>query len=137
MYCFLSLSSDAVLRNWSNGRGKEPEVYSRRDGAITCGRRFIVSDPACIVFHGHSRLFVGTLRSKDKVRIIALYILFRDGVPDEDRKRLFQHARLSISEQDAVNNLVYLGCKIVRVSVSSFFRTHIPAAKGNLRVDPH
>lgn len=55
-------------------------------------------------------------RNKDKVRVIALYIMFRDGVPDEDRKRLFQHARLSISEQDTVNNLVYLGCKIVRVS---------------------
>ena len=55
--------------------------------------------------------------NKDKVRIIALYMMYRDGVPDEDRTRLFQHARLSISEQDTVNNLVYLGCKIVRVRV--------------------
>ncbi len=48
--------------------------------------------------------------------MIALYILFREGVADEDRRRLFQHARLSISEQDSVNNLVFLGAKVIKVS---------------------
>jgi len=51
----------------------------------------------------------------DKVRMIALYVLFRDGVADEDRRRLFQHARLSLSEQESINNLVYLGAKVVKV----------------------
>lgn len=55
-------------------------------------------------------------RQLDKVRVIALYILFRDGVADEDRRRLFQHARLSITEQDSVNNLVHLGAKVIKVS---------------------
>ncbi|KAE8264580.1 hypothetical protein A4X09_0g6928 [Tilletia walkeri] len=50
----------------------------------------------------------------DKVRIIALYIMYCDGVPDEDRKRLFQHARLSLHEMDAVDNLVHLGACIVK-----------------------
>ncbi|CDZ98136.1 Vesicle trafficking protein Sec1 [Phaffia rhodozyma] len=50
----------------------------------------------------------------DKVRIIALYILFKDGVPDEDRRRLFQHAKLSLTEQDAINNLVNLGRRVVK-----------------------
>jgi syntaxin-binding protein 1 len=54
-------------------------------------------------------------RSVDKVRVIALYILFREGVADEDRRRLFQHARLSISEQDSINNLVFLGAKVIKV----------------------
>ncbi|KAF4610678.1 hypothetical protein D9613_006936 [Agrocybe pediades] len=49
-----------------------------------------------------------------KVRIIALYIQYRDGVPDEDRRRLYQHARLSLPEQDAVNALVHLGVRITR-----------------------
>ncbi|WVQ84830.1 hypothetical protein IAT38_006987 [Cryptococcus sp. DSM 104549] len=57
--------------------------------------------------------------SLDKVRIMALYILFRDGVPDEDRRRLYQHARLSISEQDMVNNLVHLGVKVIKDSSRS------------------
>lgn len=55
-------------------------------------------------------------RSVDKVRIIALYILFREGVADEDRRRLFQHARLSLSEQDSINNLVWIGAKVIKVS---------------------
>jgi syntaxin-binding protein 1 len=46
---------------------------------------------------------------------MALYILHREGVPEEDRRRLFQHARLSLAEQDAVNNLVYLGARVTRV----------------------
>ncbi|KIP07104.1 hypothetical protein PHLGIDRAFT_35581 [Phlebiopsis gigantea 11061_1 CR5-6] len=50
----------------------------------------------------------------NKVRIIALYIQHRDGVPDEDRRRLYQHARLSLAEQDAVNALVHLGLRISR-----------------------
>ncbi|KAF7299290.1 hypothetical protein MIND_00877900 [Mycena indigotica] len=50
----------------------------------------------------------------NKVRIVALYIQFRDGVPDEDRRRLYQHARLSVAEQEAVNALVHLGVRISR-----------------------
>ncbi|ORX37596.1 Sec1-like protein [Kockovaella imperatae] len=54
------------------------------------------------------------LSAFDKMRVIALYILFRDGVEDEDRRRLYSHARLSLSEQDAVNNMIYLGIKIIK-----------------------
>lgn len=50
----------------------------------------------------------------DKVRIIALYIMYSDGVPDEDRKRLFQHARLSLHEMDIVDNLTHLGARVVK-----------------------
>ncbi|KAF8449020.1 Sec1-like snare protein [Boletus edulis BED1] len=50
----------------------------------------------------------------NKVRMVALYILYRDGVPDEDRRRLYQHARLSIADQDAVNSLTHLGVRITR-----------------------
>jgi len=53
---------------------------------------------------------------RDKVRIIALYIMHRDGVPDEDRKRLYQHARLGPPEMDAINNLPYLGQEVTKDS---------------------
>lgn len=49
--------------------------------------------------------------------MVALYIQHRDGVPDEDRRRLYQHARLSMTDQDAVNSLVHLGVRISRVRV--------------------
>ena len=43
-----------------------------------------------------------------------MYIIFREGVADEDRRRLYQHARLSISEQTAVDNLIYLGIRVIK-----------------------
>jgi len=49
-----------------------------------------------------------------KVRMIALYIQYRDGVPEEDRRRLYQHARLSLPEQDAVNAIEHLGVRLSR-----------------------
>ncbi|KAF7795046.1 hypothetical protein EIP86_006190 [Pleurotus ostreatoroseus] len=54
------------------------------------------------------------IHNSKKVRIISLYIQHRDGVPDEDRRRLYQHARLSMPDQDAVNALAHLGIRISR-----------------------
>jgi syntaxin-binding protein 1 len=71
------------------------------------------------------------ISSLDKVRIIALYILFRDGVADEDRRRLYQHARLSISEQDTINNLIYLGLKVIKVC-----QVEPDLCSANLKQDP-
>ena len=51
----------------------------------------------------------------NKVRIIALYIQSRDGVPDADCRRLFQHGNLSPREQDAILGLKYLGVRVIRV----------------------
>ena len=56
----------------------------------------------------------------NKVRIVTLYIQHRDGVPEEDRRRLYQHARLSLAEQDAVNALIHLGTRVNRVGQSTF-----------------
>ncbi|KNZ74611.1 Protein transport protein sec1, partial [Termitomyces sp. J132] len=52
----------------------------------------------------------------NKVRIVALYIQHRDGVPEEDRRRLYQHARLTLAEQDAVNAVVHMGVRINRTA---------------------
>ncbi|KAG9312992.1 Sec1-like protein [Chiua virens] len=53
-------------------------------------------------------------RNPNKVRMVALYIMYRDGVPDEDRRRLYQHARLGMADQDAINALTHLGVRITR-----------------------
>jgi syntaxin-binding protein 1 len=58
-----------------------------------------------------------TVANMDKVRVIALYILYRDGVPEEDRRRLYEHSRLSRQERAAVDNLVSMGVRVTRVSV--------------------
>ena len=61
-------------------------------------------------------MFSHLSRNLNKVRMVALYVMYRDGVPDEDRRRLYQHARLRVAEQDAVNSLSHLGVRITRVS---------------------
>ena len=61
------------------------------------------------------------LSNASKVRIIALYVQFREGVPDEDRRRLFQHARISRADQDAITNLLHLGVRVTRVCGPIFF----------------
>ncbi|TIB08556.1 hypothetical protein E3P89_03460 [Wallemia ichthyophaga] len=53
-----------------------------------------------------------TLLNRDKIRIIALYILFKDGVSDEDKRRLYQHARLAPNDHKAIDNLVYIGVRV-------------------------
>ncbi len=57
-----------------------------------------------------------SVSSTDKLRIIAMYIMHRDGVPEGDKKRLYQHARLALHEMDAVNNLSYLGVAVSKDS---------------------
>ena len=57
-------------------------------------------------------LFISNL---NKVRIIVLYIQYRDGVPEEDRRRLYQHARLSLAEIDAIKAIEKMGVKVGKV----------------------
>ncbi|SCV68091.1 BQ2448_212 [Microbotryum intermedium] len=57
-----------------------------------------------------------SVSSTDKLRIIALYIMHRDGVPEGDRKRLYQHARLALHEMDAVDNLSQMGINVSKDS---------------------
>ncbi|KAK4057755.1 syntaxin binding protein 1 [Microbotryomycetes sp. JL221] len=42
--------------------------------------------------------------------------MYRDGVPEGDKKRLYQHARLALHEMDAVDNLKYLGVNLTKDS---------------------
>lgn len=42
--------------------------------------------------------------------------MWRDGVPEGDKKRLYQHARLALHEMDAVDNLKYLGINVTKVN---------------------
>lgn len=38
--------------------------------------------------------------------------MFKDGVSDEDKRRLYQHAKLGPTEQESIDNLVQLGVRI-------------------------
>jgi len=69
--------------------------------------------------------------NSNKVRIIALYIQYREGVPDEDRRRLYQHARLTRPEIDAVNALVHLGVRINRGPADKDLKRRISHKESN------
>jgi len=49
------------------------------------------------------------------MRVIVLYIWYRDGVPEEDLRRLFEHARLNKDERAAIQNFSRLGLRVSRV----------------------
>ncbi|KAG9019182.1 vacuolar sorting protein VPS33/slp1 [Tulasnella sp. 427] len=63
------------------------------------------------------------LPSRDKIRIMALYIMYRQGIPDEDKRRLFEHARLTLHEQDAVNALALFGVRLRRTAADKDLKT--------------
>lgn len=52
----------------------------------------------------------------DKVRVIALYIIYRGGVPEEDRRRLYEHSQLTRQERAAVDNLLHMCVRVTKVS---------------------
>lgn len=49
------------------------------------------------------------------MRLIVLYAWYRDGVPEEDLRRLFEHARLTNDERTAIQNFGRLGLRVIRV----------------------
>lgn len=56
----------------------------------------------------------------DKVRIIALYVMIKNGISEENLMKLFTHAQIGPKEQDMIRNLSFLGTNIVS-DVSIFF----------------
>lgn len=49
----------------------------------------------------------------DKVRIIALYVMIKNGISEENLTKLFTHAQIEPREQDMIRNLSYLGINVV------------------------
>ncbi|KAF9349357.1 vacuolar sorting protein VPS33/slp1 [Mortierella sp. NVP85] len=50
----------------------------------------------------------------DKVRLLMLYTLCREGLRAEDRDRLFEHTKISDTNVEAIQNLAYLGVNVER-----------------------
>ncbi|XP_055842122.1 protein ROP isoform X1 [Episyrphus balteatus] len=54
-----------------------------------------------------------TVPNCDKVRIIALYVMIKNGISEENLTKLFTHAQLGPKEQDMVRNLSFLGVNVI------------------------
>ncbi|KAK9455422.1 Sec1-like protein [Dipodascopsis uninucleata] len=55
--------------------------------------------------------------SRDKVRLVALYLMFRDGIIEADFKKLCYHAKLSSADIQSLRNLDLLGFQIIKKSL--------------------
>lgn len=53
------------------------------------------------------------ISSYDKIRIIALYVMAKNGISDENLNKLFTHAQINLRDQDMIRNLSYLGMNVV------------------------
>jgi len=47
--------------------------------------------------------------------MLLLYIMYKNGIIEEDRRKLLAHARISYEENDAINNTLLFGVKLIRV----------------------
>ena len=54
----------------------------------------------------------------DKLRIIALYVISKNGITDQDLNRLVHHAQISADDKQTIVNMAQLGINVV-VDVSS------------------
>lgn len=62
----------------------------------------------------------GRINHEDKVRLLLIYIISKDGIPDSDRQHLIEIAGLSMDEAQAIHNLSMLN---VRLSESFLGKT--------------
>lgn len=60
-----------------------------------------------------------TVHHLDKLRIIALYVISKNGISDENLNRLVNHAQVSPDDKQTIVNMANLSINIV-VDVSTF-----------------
>lgn len=54
-----------------------------------------------------------SISNYDKIRIIALYCMVKNGITEENLRKLFSHAQIGEKEQDMVRNLSFLGVNTI------------------------
>ena len=58
-------------------------------------------------------IFFQAVKNYDKMRIIALYIMSKNGISEENLNKLVTHAQLEPSDKQALLNLANLGLNVV------------------------
>lgn len=58
-------------------------------------------------------LLDNSVSNYDKVRIISLYVMVKNGISEENLTKLFTHAQIEPKEQDMIRNLSFLGINVI------------------------
>lgn len=74
-----------------------------------------------------------TVDNTDKLRIIALYVISKNGVTEENLNRLVHHAQISPDDKQTIVNMANLGINVVVDVRISFYTESI--LRANSRVD--
>ncbi|KAK8752512.1 hypothetical protein OTU49_005947, partial [Cherax quadricarinatus] len=53
------------------------------------------------------------VENDDKLRVILLYILAKNGVSNENLEKLLQHAQIPATKKDTINNMAHLGVNVI------------------------
>ena len=53
------------------------------------------------------------VKTEDKLRIVLLYILAKNGISSENLEKLMQHAQIDPAERKTIENLSLLGVNVV------------------------
>lgn len=64
-----------------------------------------------------------TVSNYDKVRIIALYVLIRNGITETQFSKLVTEAKIEKQEIDMILNLIHLGVNVISDVIILFVRT--------------
>ncbi|KAK9463643.1 Sec1-like protein [Lipomyces oligophaga] len=65
--------------------------------------------------------------TRDRARLVALYLIYRDGVIHADFEKLCTHSRLATPEINSIRNMQYLGQSILKNSLSDRRKSKKPS----------
>jgi len=100
--------AEECMRRYQNGVDKLCKVEQDLSmGMDADGER--VKDPMKLMV---PLLIDPAVKTEDRLRLILLYIISKNGITDENLNKLLQHANISMSEKDTLTNASLLGLNI-------------------------